>query len=593
MRLILAFLLCSISAPLWAVETKAVPADVQLDDFLKREWAWRLAQSPLLASAVGDRSQDAQLDQIGENVVRARLPQLERFRKELLSLSEGELSAPARMNAQIVLRQIEDAIAGIEVGEYLIPMTSDSAFYSDLGMLPRSHRFDTVANIEAYLDRLAQIPRYFDQHIEVLKIAVKRGMTLPQVVLNGREAPIRQMAELSDPSQSPFYAPLRELPTSIAPAEQDRLRERAQRVIGEQLQPAYADLLKYFVEHYIPRARSTLAAELLPGGKAYYRQQIRYYTTLDLSPDEIHQRGLAEVERILGDMEAIRSEVGFEGDLQAFFAHLRSAPEFYVDKPAELLRHASHIAKRIDGMLPRYFGQLPRLPYTVAPVPDSIAPYYTAGRYVSAAAGSHDPGTYWVNTWNLKARPLYTLPALTLHEAVPGHHLQNALAEEQGEQPPQRRYSYISAYGEGWALYTEWLGAEMGVYTTPYEHFGRLTYEMWRACRLVVDTGIHSKGWTRQQALDYMLNHTALSEHEITTEVDRYISWPGQALSYKLGEMSIRALRRKAEATLGDAFDLRSFHDAVLAQGSVPLPMLEAQIGDYIHSRQQQPSTDP
>lgn len=579
-------LLCWFSSPVWASTGNQSDApDAQLDEFLQREWAWRLQQSPLLASSVGDRSAEHELDQVGEKVLRARLPQLQRFRKELLELSSAGLSDVKLMHAQIVLRQIEDAIAGIEVGEYLIPMTSDSAFYSDLAMLPRLHRFDTVHSIEAYLSRLEQIPRYFEQHIDLLKLAVKRGMTLPQVVLKGREEPIRQMAELEDVQKSPFYAPLLSLPDSIPVAEQERLRARAQTLIAEQLKPAYAQLLAYFVEQYVPRARSTLAAELLPGGKAYYRQQIRYYTTLDLSPDQIHQRGLSEVQRILAEMESIRAEVGFEGDLKAFFAHLRSAPEFYVDKPAELLRHASHIAKRIDGLLPRYFGRLPRLPYTVAPVPEAIAPYYTAGRYVPASAGSLEPGTYWVNTWNLKARPLYTLPALTLHEAVPGHHLQGALAEEQGEQPPQRRYSYISAYGEGWALYTEWLGAEMGVYTTPYEHFGRLTYEMWRACRLVVDTGIHSKGWTRQQALDYMLDHTALSEHEITTEVDRYISWPGQALSYKLGELSIRELRAKAQAELREHFDLRSFHDAILAQGSVPLPMLEAQIGAYIEAQ--------
>jgi uncharacterized protein (DUF885 family) len=591
MRILLSIVLLVLSLPLAA---QAVDGD-PLADFLQREWTWRLAQSPLLASSVGDRSQEDQLDQVGEAVMRARLPQLRAFRDELLQISGTDLAPTQRMNAQIVLRQIEDAIAAIDVGEYLIPMTSDSAFYSDLGMLPRMHRFDSVAGIEAYLARLAQIPRYFEQHIALLKTAVKRGMTLPQVVLKGREEPLRQIAELADPTGSPFYEPLLELPNSIPKAQQERLRKAARRLIAEQLQPAYAQLLDYFVEQYVPRARTTLAAEKLPGGKAYYRQQIRFYTTLELSPDEIHQRGLAEVQRILADMEKIRLDVGFAGDLPAFFAYLRSAPEFYVDTPAELLRHASHIAKRIDGLLPRYFGRLPRLPYTVAPVPDNIAPYYTAGRYVPASEGSLEPGTYWVNTAKLSARPLYTLPALTLHEAVPGHHLQNALAEEQGEQPPQRRHSYISAYGEGWALYTEWLGAEMGIYTTPYEHFGRLTYEMWRACRLVVDTGIHSKGWTRQQALDYMLNHTALSEHEITTEVDRYISWPGQALSYKLGEMSIRALRTEAEAALGERFDLRSFHDAVLAQGSVPLPLLEAQIHNYIetrmeaHSQAQQP----
>jgi uncharacterized protein (DUF885 family) len=282
-------------------------------------------------------------------------------------------------------------------------------------------------------------------------------------------------------------------------------------------------------------------------------------------------------------MEKVMKEAKFDGDFAAFLTFLRTDPQFYAKTPRELLMTARDIAKRIDGELPKYFGKLPRLPYGVAPVPAAIAPYYTTGRYSGAPADGKTAGFYWVNTWKLEARPLYALPALTLHEAVPGHHLQGALANEQGEQPPFRRYSYISAFGEGWALYAEHLGVEMGIYETPYEQFGRLTYEMWRACRLVIDTGIHAKGWTREQALALLRDNSALSEHEITTEVDRYISWPGQALSYKLGELRIRELRADAERELGDKFDLRAFHDAILSLGSVPLPLLDQRVKEFIH----------
>lgn len=567
----------------WTCTAWAAPSP-ELADLLQREWAWRLQQSPLLASQVGEAGVSG-LDRVGDAAALARLPQLRAFAAELAQIRAGTLDTGEAIDAEIVARQLDDAIAAIEVGEYRIPMTSDSAFYSDLAMLPRLHRFGTVAEVEAYLDRVAAIPDWFDQHIRLLRGALKDGMTPPRVVLEGRERPLEQVLAIKTPQEHPLYAPLANLPVTLPEVERSRLQARAVELIDQELQPAYRRLLRFLTREYIPGARTTLAAHDLPNGEAYYRQQIRLYTTLDLSPEVIHQRGLDEVARIRAEMEQIRTEVGFEGDLAAFFAHLRSAPEFYVDKPDELLRHASRIAKRIDGLLPRYFGTLPRLPYTVAPVPAAIAPYYTAGRYVPAASGSLEPGTYWVNTHDLKSRPLYTLPALTLHEAVPGHHLQIALAEEQGDQPPQRRYSYISAYGEGWALYTEWLGQEMGVYTTPYEHFGRLTYEMWRACRLVVDTGIHAQGWTRQQARDYMLANTALSQHEIHTEVDRYISWPAQALSYKLGELVIRDLRREAETELGADFDLRAFHDRILALGSVPLPILETQVRAWVAER--------
>lgn len=560
----------------------------QLHTLFAREWRWRLQQSPMLSSSVGERSREDQLDPVGVKVVEARLPALKAFRAELEEIDIAALARQDRINARIFADQLDNSIGGIEVGEHYLPMTSDSSFYADLGMLARAHRFDDPVSVANYLKRLRDIPRYFDAHIVLLKQASKQGRTLPRVVLSGREQPLKQVTELEDLRESSLFKPLLTLGPAIPAAQAEAFRKEALEILAEEVRPAYARLLKYFVEDYVPHARTTLAAEAMPNGKAFYRQQIRTYTTLDLSPQQIHDTGLAEVARIRADMEAIRREVGFDGDLEAFFTHLRTAPEFYAKTPEELLMRASYIAKRIDGLLPKYFGKLPRLPYTVAPVPEAIAPYYTTGRYVPPPQGSTEPGTYWVNTWKLDARPLYVLPALTLHEAVPGHHLQGALADEQSGQPPFRRYAYISAYGEGWALYTEWLGQEMGVYTTPYERFGRLTYEMWRACRLVVDTGVHAFGWSRAQALDYMKDNTSLSEHEITTEVDRYISWPGQALSYKLGELKIRELRQRAEQALGAKFDLRAFHDEVLALGSVPLPVLTDEVVRWIEATRAQ-----
>ncbi|NJR44017.1 DUF885 family protein, partial [bacterium] len=372
------------------------------------------------------------------------------------------------------------------------------------------------------------------------------------------------------------------MPEAIAVSQQQQLRTRAQTIIASELVPVYQTLHRYLSERYIPNARTTIAAYDLPNGAAFYQQQIIDFVTEDLSPEDIHRVGLAQVAALETQMHAILQELQFNGSFAEFLAFLRSDPQFYAKTPEALLAHAAWIAKRVDAELPKYFNVLPRRPFTIAPVPAAIAPFYTAGRYVDAPEGSTQAGTYWVNTALLKSRPLYALPALTLHEAVPGHHLQIALAAEQATQPPFRRFSYISAFGEGWALYAEHLGQEMGIYQTPYERFGQLSYAMWRACRLVVDTGIHAKGWTRDQAIQYMQAKTALSTHEVQTEVDRYISWPGQALSYMLGRIRILALREQAQNTLGARFDLRDFHDQILALGSVPLPVLSAEMEKWI-----------
>jgi len=358
---------------------------------------------------------------------------------------------------------------------------------------------------------------------------------------------------------------------------------QAKAVIITKVVSGYQTLADFMDKQYVPQARTSLGATDLPGGKQYYAQRVKHFTTMNIEVDEVHQIGLNEVARIRNEMQQVIDNLEFEGNFKEFIAYLRTDPKFYAKSAEDLLKQAAWIAKRMDAKLPSLFKHLPRLPYGVQAVPASIAPTYTTGRYVSAPKGSTQPGYYWVNTHALDKRPLYVLESLTLHEAVPGHHLQIALNNEQENLPLFRQYSYISAFGEGWGLYSEWLGIEAGFYQDPYSNFGRLTYEMWRAVRLVVDTGIHAKGWTRQQARDYLSSNTALSLHNVNTEIDRYISWPGQALSYKMGEIKIKQLRQRAEKILGDKFDVRDFHDAVLGQGSVPLEILEDQIEQYIN----------
>ena len=560
-------------------------ADADFQALYEREWAARLASSPQFATGVGVHDYDDQLGHVHAQAQQARLLATRGYASELKAIDAKALSAANRVNYAILADQLEGSIRNIELGGYLMPLNSDSSFYADLAFLARQHPFANAQDYRNYLKRLAQVPAYFDEHLVLMRAGIKRGMTVPQVVLLGRDGALRAVSELKSAEESAYYAPFKKMPGTIASAEAQALQAEGAKVIREQVIPAYAKVLAFMRDEYVPKARKTLGAYAMPNGKAYYRQQIRDYVTLDLEPEAIHETGLKEVARLRAEMETVMHEAKFEGDFAQFLQFLRTDAQFYAKDAEELLMRAAWVAKRVDAQLPRFFGKLPRLPFGIQPVPEAIAPYYTGGRYVPPAEGSGEPGYYWVNTHDLKSRPLYTQPSLTLHEAVPGHHLQGALANEQGGQPPFRRYSYISAFGEGWALYTEHLGIEMGVYRTPYEHFGRLTYEMWRACRLVVDTGIHAKGWTRAQAVAFMHDNTALSQHEIETETDRYISWPGQALSYKIGELKIRELRKRAEAALGASFDIRAFHDAVLELGSVPLPILEQRIDAFIAER--------
>jgi uncharacterized protein (DUF885 family) len=575
--------LLALGLVLAAPPAPAADTAARFEALWRADWAFRLADSPLLALQVGEPA--AGLDAVDAAARERRLAHLVGTRDALAAIDRAELPAAQRVDAAILAAQLEDAVAELELGGWMLPLNGDSSFYADLAFMPRLWRIDDEAEARRYLATLAAIPRYFDQHLANLEAGIARGVTVPRVVLAGRERAAALEAGRADPATSPYFAPLENLPDAIPAATRQALREEGLRLIRDDVAPAHGRVARFLTETYIPAARESIAAHALPNGRAWYRSRIRAFTTLDLTPREIHDIGLAEVARIRAEMDAIIDEVGFEGDFAEFLAFLRSDPQFYAREPEDLLARAAWIAKRVDGVLPRYFGRMPRAPYTIEPVPEAIASFYTAGRYVPAAPGGERAAAYWVNTARLDSRPLYTLPALTLHEAVPGHHFQIALANELEEQPPFRRYSYISAYGEGWALYAEYLGREMGIYRTPYERFGQLTYAMWRACRLVVDTGIHALGWSRERALEYLRANTALSAHETGTEIDRYIGWPGQALAYSLGEIRIRALRARAERELGPAFDLRGFHDAILAQGSVPLPLLDEAVEAWINAQ--------
>jgi uncharacterized protein (DUF885 family) len=547
------------------------PADARFKAIYADEWKWRVAQH--LASDEEDRgSVSPLLPHVDAKTQQERLAYWQGVMKRLDGVAPGELSPAERINYDVYRAQIASLIEALRFREYEQPVNADSAFWTNVTYAAR-RPFKNALEYRNFIAQLKELPRYFGEETANMRAGLARGFTPPKVTLAGRDTALASVADAKSPQDTVFYRPFKSMPASIPAAEQESLRAEGEKVIRESVQPAYAAVLKFVRDEYFPHARQALAAESLPDGKAYYQSKIVEFTTTSLSAEQIHQIGLTEMAKIRAEMQQTMKAAGFEGDLPAFLRFLRTDARFYAKTPEELLMRAAWIAKKFDGKAEQYFGYLPRRRFAIVPVPDDQAPYYTAGR--------GGPGTYQLNTYNLPARALYSLPALTLHESAPGHAFQMPVAMEQGGVPPFRR-AYISAFGEGWALYAERLGSEMGIYETPYETFGMLSYQAWRASRLVVDTGIHAKGWTREQAQAYLHDNTALADHEIETEVDRYISWPGQALSYYLGEMSIMNARKKAEAALGPKFDIRAFHDTVLQLGSVPLPVLEARIDRFI-----------
>ncbi|TLU64707.1 DUF885 domain-containing protein [Thalassotalea litorea] len=505
------------------------------------------------------------------------------LRDRLNNIDVTKLSSDNRINHTILLYKLNNQIDNYRYKEHYMPLTAEAGFHAYLPYMVDRSSFKTVDDYDTYLARLNQIPEYFQQQVAWMKLGLETGRTQPKVVLTGFEDSISAFI-VEDAKSSQFYRPFKQFPEHFDQQTQQRLAQQGQKAVMEIINPTYQGFYDFMVQDYIPNARTNIAATSLPEGNAFYQNRIEYYTTLDLTAEEIHEIGLQEVARIRAEMEQIIDSVGFQGTFAEFVEFLRTDPQFYAKTAEELLKEASFIAKKMDAQLPKLFKTLPRTPYGVVPVPASIAPKYTTGRY-SGPSRDDQAGEYWVNTYALDRRPLYVLEALTLHEAVPGHHLQGSIAREMKDVPKFRQRTYISAFGEGWGLYSEYLGIEAGFYQDPYSDFGRLTYEMWRAARLVVDTGMHSMDWSRDKAMDFLASNTALSLHNVRTEIDRYISWPAQALSYKLGEIKIKALRAKTEQALGADFDIREFHDEVLKNGSVPLSLLEELIDEYINSK--------
>lgn len=541
------------------------------DQFATELWQ---AEKSLTASA------KSRLPDMSAATLAAQAKQRQQWLDKLQQIDVADLTEQQQINHAILVYSLKDALSEYKYGSHLIPLTAESGFHSDLAFMVSGTEFKTVEDYQDYLSKLKTIPLYMQQQTDWMKQGLAVGMTQPKAVLAGYDQSILAFISKT-PEQNVFYRPFTKKPDFVDADQWLTLQQQAQQIVEQQLNPAYQQFYQFMVQHYLPGARDSIGASEWPKGREYYQNRLEHYTTLKLTPEQVHQTGLDEVARIRAEMQDIITGVGFNGSFAEFIQFLRTDPQFYVKTPTELLKEASFIAKKVDAELPKYFQTLPRTPYGVAPVPAEIAPKYTTGRYAGTSRDDR-AGFYWVNTYALDRRPLYELEALTLHEAVPGHHLQISLAREQASLPEYRRNFYTSAFGEGWGLYSEYLGIEMGFYQDPYSNFGRLTYEMWRAARLVVDTGMHTMGWSRQQAIDFLASNTALSMHNVTTEIDRYISWPAQALSYKLGELTIKKLRKQAESELGTKFDVREFHEVVLRNGSVPLSILEQQVALYI-----------
>ncbi len=544
----------------------------------ERAFLWRA--EPLAASADGVREFDDRLASVTPAAQQQRLEADRQFLARLRAIERGELSVRDQVSYDLFEFMVSQRVTLGRYREWRAPLNSDSGFHSDVLFMDELAHPRSVKDYECFIARLSDVPRFFAENVANMREGMRDGFTLPAAILDGVSEVIAS-EQYRDAEKMPLWRPFANFSPLVPESERPRLAAAGRAALAGAVMPAYAAFQRFFEDEYRKGARTTIGASELPAGPEYYADMVRYFTTLaDATPEGVHAAGVAEVARIRAEMETILRDIDHRGDFADFLTFLRTDPQFRAKSAMELLREAAWIAKEIDGMLPDYFGRLPRTPYGVKPVPDALAPNYTAGRYNPGPLGA--AGEYWVNTYAPDTRLLYVLPALTLHEAVPGHHLQGALARELSDLPAFRLNFYPHAFGEGWALYCEKLGEEMGVYHTPYQRFGRLTYEMWRACRLVVDTGMHAMDWTRERAQAFLATNTGLSMHEIRTEVDRYIAWPGQALAYKIGELKIIELRKRAEATLGARFDVRAFHDAVLENGGVTLAVLERRIDAYI-----------
>ncbi|MEO1039150.1 MAG: DUF885 domain-containing protein [Pseudomonadota bacterium] len=542
--------------------------------------AWRTANNPIAAGQRGDLEAAARWPDASFEAAEQRVAERAAFLERLNAIEADALNGADPASYTVLRYLLEDAAALPETMTARIPFTNDSGFHTSASFTALSTRLRTVEEAEAWIARINALPQALDQQIAWLQRAIDDGWTQPREILDGVADQID--AQIVSAEESTLFMPFAGLPGSMPEAERERLRADGLAAIETAAIPAFERLSAFFRETYIPAARTSLGARELPGGEAFYRKLVRRHTTLEMTPEEVHQLGLSEVARIRTEMDAVIEEAGFEGTFAEFVNFLRTDPQFYAQSERELMMVAAYLSKKADDAMPAFFNTLPRLSYGVRPVPAALAPNYTTARYWPGDADNGRAGGYMVNTYQLNQRPLYEMPALTVHEAVPGHHHQIAIAQELEGVPEFRKQTYITSFGEGWALYTEHLGVEMGMYETPYEHFGRLTYEMWRACRLVVDTGIHWYGWTRDQAEACFLENSALAPFNIRNEVSRYIAWPGQALAYKPGELLIRRLRADAAEALGEDFNLAAFHDHILDEGALPLSALEAKMRAWI-----------
>jgi uncharacterized protein (DUF885 family) len=588
----LVLLFCPLTISGQTPETSANTANDETQRFrafLEDDWGHWMHEYPEWATLIGHPGQNRRWTDRSAAGYETRVKHLHESLDAMRKVRRDSLPANEQLNYDLYLKVLNGSGESLQygggpmhvTGNRWIPITQMDGVHQEpaalLAMMPRQ----TVSDYEDILARLESLPEVVEQAVALMKEGVHRGYTPPKITM--RDVP-KQVEGLipADPMQSALLAPFKEFPSSMSDPDRGRLLERAKQIYTSSEVPAYQKLHEYLVSTYIPVCRESIAASTLPNGAASYAFNVRWHTTTQLTPTQIHEIGLSEVERIRAEMDKVIHSTGFKGSVREFTEFLRTDPRFFYDKPEDLVDGYRIIVKKIDPELAHEFGKLPRLPYGVVIIPAFSAPSQTTAYYQLGSPRAGRAGSYFVNTYNLKARPKWEMEALSLHESVPGHHLQLALAQELEGVPEFRRHVDYTAFVEGWGLYAESLGGELGMYKDPYSKFGQLTYEMWRAVRLVVDTGMHSMGWTRQQAIDFFREHTSKTDQDITVEVDRYIVWPGQALAYKIGQMKIRELRTKAEKELGDRFNVRTFHDAVLEQGGVPLDLLEAHVNEWI-----------
>jgi uncharacterized protein (DUF885 family) len=565
----------------------AEPAGKRLTEFLDQWWEFDMQEDPWNATRVGDHRFNDRLARETVADQERRMQARRELLKRLEAIPRQELQREEQINYDICQRQLQDDIAEFRFRGHLMPITNRSGFHISFPELPRQVPLNNLRDYENYLARLRAFSVYADDHIALMREGIRQKAVLPLIVLEGyRDSIDSHIVDTAE--QSLLFAPFRQFPASVEEKDRERLVRDGKSAILESIVPAYRRFGEFMHSEYLPAARASIGASALPDGREFYRHRTRMFTTLDITPEQVHETGLNEVKRIRQEMAAVMTKLKFEGDFAQFLNFLRTDPRFYAQTPEQLQKEVAWILKRIDGELPRLFRTLPRTPYGLREIPAYIAPRTTSAYYSPPAGDGSRGGNYYINTFNLKSRPLYEMEALSLHEAVPGHHLQIALQQEMTDLPRFRRFASFTAFVEGWALYAERLGLEVGFYQDPYSDFGRLGFEMWRACRLVVDTGMHYLGWSREQAIAFMADNTALSLHNIEAEIDRYIAWPGQALGYKMGELKIRELRAQAENELGPAFDLREFHDVVLRNGAVPLSVLEEQVRNDLAAKKHQ-----